>query len=101
MEPVTRIETTYNNRHDDSVTWTEIKESLTRDGVTFERYGNQYQNSSEPVDLGHFAARDDRSIHPGILCGDCQGDAFTLHYGLYEIKARCVACGKQSTVYDG
>jgi len=37
---------------------------------------------------------------PEILCG-CGETRFTLHYGMYELLARCASCGKEAVVYDG
>jgi hypothetical protein len=48
---------------------------------------------------------EDRYMHkrldpPEVIC-QCEGEIFTLRYGSYEIKARCVQCGIENTVYDG
>ncbi len=38
--------------------------------------------------------------NPSVLC-ECGGVAFELRIADYAVAARCSACGKEATVYDG
>lgn len=71
--------------------------------VTYRRWE---QTCGSPISLplmDHFRAvgTEIPAETPEVLCGRCLLAEFTLHYGSYEIAARCVACGNEGVVYSG
>lgn len=81
--------------------WVDVRESVTRNGIEYSRSGYVIDGKvSEDINTHHFICSTMES-EPHVLCGKCQGDAFRLGYGHYEISAECVACGFEAVVYDG
>lgn len=84
--------------------WHERVETANVDGVFFRRSSTARGKSPDPP-TSHWRRAQSQHANapetPEVLCGKCFGQAFTLFYGSYEVRARCVACGHEDEVYSG
>lgn len=107
MNHVTRTETRRKDSAWDSWSgvWIDIVESFEKDGHRYERSGYTINGHvSEDIKQHHFFSRDPQIVDrdtPDVLCGDCQGDKFTITFGDYSVHARCTNCGKDEEIYSG
>lgn len=98
MAQVTRIE---KQNHSifvrDGRVWMDVLETITIDGVQFERSGYIINDESRhDIELDHF-----RSEEGLCRCGKCHSNTFQVKAVSYTCWAICANCGFSSVVCDG
>lgn len=68
------------------------KETKIINGVGFERF--EEREHWEIIDTKN-------NETPHVICHKCGSTAFSLYYGRYSLKARCITCQTEAEVYGG